>query len=109
MDLFLNRLAKEGYDVFSCPSGAQSLQMIHEIRPNLLLLDFQLQSMPVAIILEEISKDNILRKIPIIAIVNSAQDTDLSAAKELGVVDFFIKTVDSLQELVEKVAKAARK
>jgi len=55
--------------------------------------------------MEELRKDQELRNIPIIIISNSGQPVELDRAKELGVVDWLIKTDFNPQEVVDKIKK----
>jgi len=47
--------------------------------------------------------DELLRKIPVIIISNSGQPVELEKAKQLGVLDWIIKTEFNPSEVVEKV------
>ena len=52
-------------------------------------------------ILEKMNKEGI--KIPVAVASNLSQDEDVKRAKELGAVDFIIKSNTSLIDFVEKV------
>lgn len=107
--LLNNKLSQVGYDVFTSGEGKDALILAHEIKPDLLLLDLDLKSIDAFIILEEISEDLILRRIPIIAIINSVDQAILDKAMELGVKDWFVKTEIGLHEIANRVATAIGK
>ncbi|MFH1462722.1 MAG: response regulator [bacterium] len=105
LDLLQRKLDQEGYEVSVARDGKEGLEKIKEIRPDLILLDFVMPKMGGIEILEEMEKDEELKKIPVIIISNSGQPVDLERAKELGVKDWLIKTEFDPLEIVEKIKK----
>jgi len=55
--------------------------------------------------MEEVQKDEKLKRIPIIIISNSGQPVELDRAKALGAKDWLLKTEFDPQEVIEKVKK----
>jgi len=56
-------------------------------------------------VMEEIQKDEDLKKIPLIVVSNSGQPVELNRVRDLGAKDWLIKTEFNPQELVEKIKK----
>lgn len=105
LELIQKRLIQEGYQVAVARDGQEGLEKLRQEKPDLILLDIIMPKMGGFEVIEEINKDNKLKSIPIIIISNSGQPVELSRAKELGVVDWLIKTDFDPSEVVDKVKK----
>ncbi len=105
MDLLKKKLLQENYDVLTAHDGEEGLKVLRETKPDVVLLDIIMPKKNGYEVMEEMSKDPELKKIPIIIISNSGQPVELDKAKELGAKDWLIKTEFDPQEVVEKVRK----
>lgn len=104
-DLLKKRLIAEGYEAEVCLRGDEGLQKLKEMMPDLLLLDIILPGMDGFEIMENISKDKELSKIPIIIVSNSGQPVEIGRAQKLGAKDWLIKAEFDPQEVVDKVLR----
>jgi len=105
LNLLDKKLNQEGYSVDIARDGEEGLEKIKNNKPDLILLDIVMPKMGGFEVMEILRKDEELSKIPIIIISNSGQPVELDRAKELGVVDWLIKTDFDPQEVVDKVKK----
>ena len=105
INLLRKKLTQEGYDVLTANNGKQGLEMATNKKPDLILLDIIMPGIDGFEVMEELNKDNELKKIPVIIVSNSGQPVELSRAKKLGVKDWLIKTEFDPQEVLEKVKK----
>ena len=105
IDVLREKLKKEGYDVLVAKNGEEGLKLIKELKPDMVLLDVVMPKMGGFEVLEIMSKDEELRKIPVVIISNSGQPVELDRAKALGVKDWLIKTEFDPQEVLDKVVK----
>jgi len=105
IDVLRKKLKKEGYDVLVAKNGEEGLKLIKELKPDMVLLDVVMPKMGGFEVLEIMSKDEELRKIPVVIISNSGQPVELDRAKALGVKDWLIKTEFDPQEVLDKVVK----
>ncbi len=105
LNLLDKKLNQEGYQVDLARDGQEGLEKIKTNSPDLILLDIVMPKMGGFEVMEELRKDQELRNIPIIIISNSGQPVELDRAKELGVVDWLIKTDFNPQEVVDKIKK----
>lgn len=103
--LLRKKLTKEGYDVSVAWDGKEGLAKMRKSKPDLILLDIVMPKIGGFGVMEEVSKDKELKKIPVIIISNSGQPVELERAKELGVRDWLIKTEFDPQEVLDKVIK----
>lgn len=104
-ELLKKKLEKEGYEVELAGDGEEGLEKIREIRPDLILLDIVMPKKGGFEIMEEMKKEEEIKKIPVIVISNSGQPVELDRAKNLGAKDWLIKTEFDPQEVLEKVKK----
>jgi len=107
VDLLQRKLTKEGYEVFVARDGEEGLKKMREMdpKPDLILLDIIMPKMGGFEVMEEMAKDESLKKIPVIVISNSGQPVELDRAKKLGAKDWLIKTEFDPKEVLEKVKK----
>ena len=105
IDLLQKKLTKEGYETSVARDGQEGLEMMKEVKPDLILLDIIMPKMGGFEVMEEMAKIKELKKIPVIVISNSGQPVELDRAQKLGAKDWLIKTEFDPQEVVEKVKK----
>lgn len=105
LDLLYKKLSQQDYQVDVAKNGQEGLNKIKKFKPDLILLDIVMPKMGGFEVMKELRKDEELKNIPIIIISNSGQPIELDRAKELGVVDWLIKTDFDPQEVLDKVKK----
>lgn len=97
------KLAKENIDAIISLDGDEALEIIKKEKPALILLDMVLPGMNGFEILEKVRQEPALKKIPVIILSNLGQDADIARGKELGVVDYFVKSDISIHDVVKKI------
>ncbi|MDP3982037.1 MAG: response regulator [bacterium] len=102
-DLLVRKLLAEGYRVEVADDGEEGLVKIRELQPDLVLLDIILPKKDGMEVLEEMHKDDVLSRIPVIIISNSGQPVEIDRARELGAVDWLVKAEFDPLEVIEKV------
>lgn len=105
LNLLQKKLTEHGYDVSLARDGEEGLKTLREEKPDLILLDVIMPKLGGFEVMEEIQKDEELKKIPVIIVSNSGQPVEIDRAKDLGVKDWLIKTEFGPQEVVDKVIK----
>ena len=105
LGLLKRKLVNLGYQVLEAEDGEQGLKLMRETMPDLILLDIIMPKMGGFEVMEEMQKDENLKKIPVIIISNSGQPVELDRAKKLGAKDWLIKTEFDPQDVVDKVIK----
>ena len=76
MRLCTELLNMHGYIVLEATDGMKGLQLAHEHRPNLILMDMQLPEISGLEVTKQLKEDETLRSIPVIAVTASALDGD---------------------------------
>lgn len=104
-NIYKVKLEKEGFKVIIAGDGQKALLEARAKKPNLLLLDLVMPIKDGFDTLQEIKADDELKDINVVVLSNLGQEEDKKKVRELGAIDYFIKTEISIQELVDKVKK----
>ncbi|MBU4369778.1 response regulator, partial [Patescibacteria group bacterium] len=83
--------------------GEEGIKKAREQNPDLILSDLVMPHRNGFETLEQIKKDKQLKNIPIIILSNLGQESDIKKIKELGAVDYLIKSDFKIKEVVEKI------
>ncbi len=105
VDLLQKKLSQEGYEISIARDGESGLKTMRQAKPDLVLLDIIMPRMGGFEVLEEMRKDEALKKIPVIVVSNSGQPVEIDKAQALGAKDWLIKTEFDPKEVIEKVVK----
>jgi DNA-binding response OmpR family regulator len=97
------KLSISGFEVELASNGEDALSLLKEKKFDLLLLDIMMPKMDGFTVMEEMKKSK--NKTPVIILSNLSQEDDAKRAKDLGAVDFFIKSNTPLSEIVGKINK----
>ena len=100
LNLKLNHV---GFDSSVAFNGREAMDNLQKEKYDLLILDLIMPQLDGFGVLAEIKEKGI--KIPVIVASNLSQTEDINKAKELGAVDFFIKSDTPVAEIVEKIKK----
>jgi len=107
--LLRGRLEKENFVVHQVTDGEEALSFLKTERPDLIILDLIMPKLSGFELLEIISIDPELNKIPLIVLSNLGQDEDIEKAKRLGAVEYFVKARTSIDDLVKTVRGYVKK
>src|SRR3989344_5011868 len=102
-DVLVQKLKGEGFDVSLSRDGAEGLNKMKELKPDLILLDIILPSMNGYEILEAKQIDPQVASIPVIVISNSGQPVEISRVLALGVKDYLVKAQFDPEDVLAKV------
>ncbi len=107
LDLLEKKLSNKGYKLITARDGVEGLKKIKEAnpKPDIIVTDILMPKMDGLEMMEEISKIERLKSIPIIVISNSGQPVELDKAKRLGAKDWLIKTEFDPNEVINKIEK----
>jgi DNA-binding response OmpR family regulator len=101
--LLERKLKNENFEVVVAEDGEEALEKIVTEKPDLILLDIILPKKSGFAVLEEINKDENLKRIPVFIISNLGQPEDIERGKNLGAKEYFVKAGLSLEELIKKI------
>lgn len=108
LELIKFNLENSGYEVVTCNTGTNALNVIRKEVPKLILLDLMLPGMDGYDICKEIRKDNTIANIPVIMITAKSEELDKILGLELGADDYITKPF-SVRELLARVKAVLRR
>ncbi len=97
------RLEKDGFAVVQVFDGADALNVLKQAKPDLIVLDLILPKASGFEVLETISMNPLMNRIPVIVLSNLAQESDVLKAKQFGATEYFVKVKVSIDQLVNKI------
>lgn len=104
-NLLKSRLEKEGLAAQVARDGEEALKFLEKEKYDLVLLDIILPKLSGFEVLKKIQADPRLQKVPVMIISNLGQESDISRGQSLGTVDYFVKALISIEDLVSRVKK----
>jgi CheY-like chemotaxis protein len=103
LDLLSKKLLQQGYEVRTAQNGKEGLLMMTKEIPDLVLTDVIMPEKNGFDVITEMKQNELLKNVPVIIISNSGQPVEIDKAKEMGVLDWVIKTEFDPNEIISKV------
>lgn len=97
------KLTKAGFDVKLARDGVEVFEALKTFMPDLMVLDLVMPVKDGFTTLEELKKNNLYKKIPVIVASNLGQKEDTDRAVSLGATDCIVKSDMSLEDLIQKI------
>ena len=102
--MYQNKLINDGYDVLLAFNGEEAIVRIKTKKPDLIILDLMMPKMNGIETIKIIKKDPIYKDVPVIFLTNMEdRPEDVEATKNLGAVDFLVKSKTDLKSLSKKI------
>jgi len=98
-------LELEGFTVFSAQTGPQALQLVRDVNPDLVVLDWMLPGMSGLDICRELRKTS---HVGIIMVTARSEEADRIVGLEVGADDYLVKPF-SLRELAARIRSVLRR
>lgn len=104
MKLFHDLLEAHGIETIKAFDGKNVLEIVHEHKPDLILMDIQLPEISGLDITKLIKSDNDIKHIPVIAVTAFAMKGDEQKIREGGCEDYISKpiSVGSFMDTINK-------
>jgi len=99
------RLERLGHSINSADNGVAALDLVHEIKPDLILLDVMLPMLNGFQVLQRLKADPATTAIPVLMLTARGHERDIVAGLEGGADDYLIKPF-SFPELIARVSTA---
>ncbi|PWB39148.1 MAG: response regulator [Parcubacteria group bacterium] len=93
-----DKLSSAGFSVKVVPNGHDVLELLKTETFDVLLLDLIMPRLDGFNTMQEIKKQNLPIKVAVLS--NLGQEEDIKKVKELGVLDYFVKSETPLSEIV---------
>ena len=85
------------FNVFTCNSGKEALELVKEVNPDLILMDVMMPEMDGITALSELKKDFEVSGIPVIFMTAKAQVHEVEKYNQLGAAGVIIKPLDPVK------------
>ena len=95
-------MKKEGYEVHTVDDGEKALHAVHDLRPDLVLLDIMMPKMDGYEVCQRIRSDASLKSVRIVMLTARGREVEKEKGLALG-VDCYITKPFSTREVVAKV------
>lgn len=104
-----DKLPKEEYEVLVAGDGEEGVQMVAKHDPDLILLDLAMPKLDGISFLKKVQADRGDFAIPVIIFTNNNDLDKVSEGVALGVQGYIVKSLETLETIVESVKDALRK
>jgi len=101
--IYQNKLVMEGYEVVMVGNGKEAIRVAQDSQPDLILLDMIMPEIDGFQVLAGLKSDPSTRDIKIIVLSNLSQPSDLETAKNLGAMEYLVKSNLSISDLIKKI------
>ena len=96
-------LEREGFEVLGAVGGKQGLELMHQKKPDLVLLDLMMPDMDGWEVYRQMKADESLAAIPVIVVTARAQNIDKVLGLQVAKVDDYITKPFGPKELLASV------
>jgi CheY-like chemotaxis protein len=103
IDLYRRRLESEGHIVQSAMDGQVGFDLVHSLRPHLILLDLIVPTISGLELIKRLREEREFKEIPIIAFSQSDSTDQVEQAKEAGATLVYSKANNSPKKIIEKI------
>lgn len=109
--IYEKKFKSAGYDIVFAMDGEEAIEKLKtmEMKPSLVMLDGQMPRKSGFEVVEEMKKDPDLKNIPIVFLTNMFNPEDEKKGKDLGIVEYLIKSQFIPSEIVEKIKEVCAK
>jgi two-component system, OmpR family, response regulator VicR len=96
-------LERKGFEIKGAIGGREGLAIIHEYKPDLVLLDLMMPDMDGWDVYQQMKSDNLMADIPVIIVTAKAQNIDKVLGLHIAKVDDYISKPFSPHDLLESI------
>jgi len=108
IEMFGDKLKQEGFEVVSAKNGKWGLKEAEQGGFSCILLDMMMPAMNGFEAVKELRTNEDTKNTPIIILSNSALDSEVSQALELGANEYYVKTQITPAEVAERVKELTK-
>ena len=109
LDMYKERLELAGFKVESSTNGEECLAKIHQVKPDIILLDIMMPKVNGYDTLASIKSDPATKDIPVIMLSALVRDINKSRAIEAGADDYIIKSEVMPADVIKKIENVLSK
>ena len=103
IDLFKLILTRRGFEVVGANGGRQGLELVRELKPDLVLIDLMMPDMDGWEVYQHLKSDQTTQNIPVIVVTAKAQSIDRVLGLHIAKVNDYIAKPFSPTSLLESI------
>lgn len=107
-ELIVWHFAREGFSVRQTPDGEQALVLVEERVPDIVLLDWMIESLPGIEVCRRLRRNPKSANVPIIMLTARGEEDDRVLGLDAGVDDYIVKPF-STRELIARIRAVLRR
>ncbi len=104
-----DNLKLSGYATTVANDGKKALDHLAHATPDIIILDLLMPKHDGFYVLEHVKKNNAWKDIPVFVLSNLGEAHDIKRAMELGAADYFIKSHNTIMDVVTRVTQLLEK
>lgn len=108
-EFYAAKLKEEGMEIEVASDGDEGLDKAGKVKPDLILLDIIMPKKDGFEVLQALSQNAALKKIPVIVFSTLGQESDVEKAKKLGAIDYINKSFFDFEGLKTKINAVLKK
>jgi CheY-like chemotaxis protein len=90
-------LSKEGFEIVAVEDGLSALDRAYQNAPDLIMVNSQLDGLPLSMFVRKLRDQESLHAVPIILMAQSSDDLNLEQLKRSGITDVVKKPLDAME------------
>ena len=103
------KLPQEGFEVVTAVDGGEALEKLRQEKFNIVLLDVVMPKKNGFEVLQEMKTNSKNKNTPVIILSNLGQVDDIEKGRELGAIDYLVKSNMPINEVVKKIREYLKK
>src|SRR3989338_11008797 len=107
-NFYQTKLEEKGFQIDIASNGNEGLNKIYSLKPDLIILDLIMPEKDGFEVLQILSQNTDLKKIPVLVFSTLGQESDVQKAKQLGASDYVNKSFLDLDKLISKIYSVAK-
>lgn len=106
MNVYEKKFAQSGFAIVKAADGEETIALLSAgSLPDIILLDIIMPKKNGFDVLHALHEHAEWKNIPVVIISNLGQESDQARGKELGAVEYLVKSDTSLEQIVERVTQ----
>lgn len=102
-NILSKKIQESGYTLLKAKNAEETFDFLAKEIPDIIVLDIMLPGASGIEILQEIKKNEHLKKIPVVMLSNLNTQSDIEKARSLGANKFLVKATVSLEEITKEI------
>ncbi|HUJ79911.1 MAG TPA: response regulator [Nitrospiria bacterium] len=90
-------LSKEGFEIVAVEDGLAALDRAYQHAPDLIMVNSQLDGLPLSMFVRKVREQEALRAVPIILMAQSSDELNMEQLRRSGITDVVKKPLDAME------------